>query len=109
MNNVHTQNKFTILGNYPPLPSRLPTFAQVASSSSKDHSKEHSSPNSESMSSISPSPTIPTFSQPSQILHKYKSYQPKMFLVEPKYQHMKRELVTKVFPAGWGFYARRSK
>ncbi len=40
MNNIPTQNKFTVLGNYPPLLSRLPTFAQDASSSSKDHSKE---------------------------------------------------------------------
>jgi len=57
------------------------------------------------MSSISPSPIIPTFSQPSQNLHKYKSYQPKLFPVEPRYQHMKnaRELVTKVFPVGWDF------
>jgi len=82
MNNVPTQNKFTVLGNYPPLPSKLPTFAQVTSSSSKNHSKEHSSSNSESMSSISPNPPIPTFSQPSQILLKYKSYQPKLFPLE---------------------------
>jgi len=43
-------------------------------------------------------PTISVFSQPSQILHKYKSYRPKLFPIEPEYQHMKnaRELVTKI-------------
>jgi hypothetical protein len=51
------------------------------------------------MDSISLSNPI---SQPSQILHKYKSYQPKLFPIEPEYQHMKnaRELATKVFPLG---------
>jgi len=92
MNHTPSQNRFTVLGNIPPLPTKLTTFAQAASSSSKNQSKEHSS---ESMNS---SP----ISQPSQILHKYKSYQPKLFPVEPEYQHMKnaRELVTKVFPPG---------
>jgi len=95
MNHTPSQNRFTVLGNIPPLPTKLTTFAQAASSSSKNQSKEHSS---ESMNS---SP----ISQPSQILHKYKSYQPKLFPVEPEYQHMKnaRELVTKVFPPGWDF------
>jgi hypothetical protein len=99
MNNIPTQNKFTVLGSFPPLPTKLTTFAQAASSSSKNQSKEHSS---ESMNSISLSNPI---SQPSQILHKYKSYQPKLFPVEPEYQHMKnaRELATKVFPPGWDF------
>jgi hypothetical protein len=80
MNNIPSQNKFTVLGNFPPLPTKLTTFAQAASSSSKNQSKEHSS---ESMNSS-------------------KSYQPKLFPIEPEYQHMKnaRELVTKVFPPG---------
>jgi len=99
MNHIPTQNKFTVLGNFPPLPTKLTTFAQAASSSSKNQSKEYSS---ESMNSISLSNPI---SQPSQILHKYKSYQPKLFPIEPEYQHMKnaRELATKVFPPGWDF------
>jgi hypothetical protein len=99
MNIVPTQNKFTILRNLPPLPSKLATFSQATSSSSKDHSSSKS----DSISSPCPAPIIPTFAQPSQILHKYKSVQPKLFLIEFEYQHMKnaRELVTK--SPGWDF------
>jgi hypothetical protein len=50
MNNIPTQNKFTVLGNFSPLPTKLTTFAQAASSSSKNQSKEHFL---ESMNSIS--------------------------------------------------------
>jgi hypothetical protein len=101
MNIVPTQNKFTVIGNFPPLPSKLATFAQATSSSSKDHSPSKS----DSISSPCPAPIIPTFAQPSQILHKYKSVQPKLFPIEFEYQHMKnaRELVTKVFPPGLDF------
>jgi hypothetical protein len=97
-NVVPTQNKFTVLGNFPPLSSKLATFAQTISSSSKDHSSSKS----DSISSPCPVPIIPTFAQPSQILHKYKTVQPKLFSIEFEYQHMKnaRELVTKVFPPG---------
>jgi hypothetical protein len=31
MNNIPTQNKFTVLGSFPPLPTKLTTFAQAAS------------------------------------------------------------------------------
>jgi hypothetical protein len=98
MNNIPSQNRFTILGNFPPLPTKLTTFAQAASSSSKNQSNQSKEHSSESLNS---SP----ISQPSQILQKYKSYQPKLFPIEPEYQHMKnaRELVTKVFPPGWDF------
>jgi hypothetical protein len=96
MNIVPTHNKFTVLGNFLPLPSKLATFAQTTSSSSKDHSSSKS----DSISSHSLAPSIPTFAQPSQVLHKYKLVQPKLFPIELEYQHMKnaRELVTKVFP-----------
>jgi hypothetical protein len=99
MNNIPTYNKFIVLGSFPHLPTKLTTLPQAASSSSKNQSKEHSS---ERMNSISYSNPI---SQPSQILYKYKSYQSKLFSIEPEYQHMKnaRELVTKVFPPGWDF------
>jgi hypothetical protein len=101
MNTFPTQNKFTVLGNFPHLQSKLANFSQTASSSSNDHSSSKSG----SISSHSLTPTIPTFSQPSKVLHKYKSVQPKLFPVEPEYQQMKnvRELVTKVFPSGWDF------
>jgi hypothetical protein len=98
---VPTQNKFTILGNFLPLPSKLATFAQTTSSSSNDHSSSKS----DSISSPFPGLAIPTFAQPSQVLHKYKSVQPKLFPIEHEYQDMKNviELVTKVFPPGWDF------
>jgi hypothetical protein len=101
MNIVPTQNKFTVLGNFPPLPSKLATFAQTTSSSSKDHSSSKS----DNISSPCPAPIIPIFAQPSQVLHKYKSVQPKLFPIELEYRHMKNagELVTKVFPPGWDF------
>jgi hypothetical protein len=69
MNIVPTQNKITVLGNFPPLPSKLATFAQATLSSSKDYSSSKS----DSISSPCPAPLIPTFAQPSQILYKYKS------------------------------------
>jgi hypothetical protein len=95
-NIIPTLNKLTVLGNFPPLPYKLATFAQTTSSSSNDHSSSKS----DSISYPCPAPIIPTFAQPSQVLHKYKSVQPKMFPIEFEYQHMKnaRELVTKVFP-----------
>jgi hypothetical protein len=43
MNDIPTQNKFTVIESFPPLPSKLTTFAQAPSSSSKNHSKEYSS------------------------------------------------------------------
>jgi hypothetical protein len=100
-NQIFSQNPFSPLSpSFPPLPSKLATFSETVSGTSKPNNSASSSKSdtSDKMSYFPPPPTPIT--QPSQILHAYKSEQPKLLVVEPENQHINspRDIISKIFP-----------
>jgi hypothetical protein len=79
---LHSQNQFSVLDSFPPLPSKLITFSQTVSATSKISASRTSNSSSKSdRLSCSPPPTPPLITQPSKVLHTYKSSNKQRFLL----------------------------
>ena len=105
-------NKFTNLAKFPPLPSKLPTYAQtVTASSLKSQTQPRSNDSSSNSQSQASSPSQINLSQsfPSphsaESLQIIKSSKVNIFLVEQQIAHIQnpRQVISQMFPSGWYF------
>ena len=102
--NLPLLNRFTNLANFPPLPTRLPTYTQTATASTiKSPTSLNESP------SNSPSQTNLTkpFLSPQSVesLQVFKSPEVNIFPIEQQITniHNSRQVVSHMFPPGWCF------
>jgi hypothetical protein len=103
-------NKFTNLAKFPPLPSKLPTYAQtVTASSLKSQTRSNdSSSNSQSQASSSSQINLSKrFPSPhsADSLQIIKSPEVNIFPIEQQIAHIQnpRQVVSQMFPPGWYF------
>ena len=103
-------NKFTNLAEFPPLPSKLPTYAQIVTGSSLKSPASSNDSSSNSQSQVnSPSQINLTKSFPSphsaESLQIIKSPEVNVFPIEQQIAHIQnpKQVVSHMFPPGWYF------
>jgi hypothetical protein len=105
-------NKFTNLSEFPPLPSKLPTYAQtVTASSLKSQTQPRSNDSSSNSQSQASSPSqinlFQSFPSPhsAESLQVIKSLEVNIFLVEQQIAYIQnpRQVISQMFPSGWYF------
>ena len=103
-------NKFTNLAEFPPLPSKLPTYAQTVTASSLKSQTRSNDSSSNSQSQASSSSQI-NLSKPFPSPHSADSFQiikspeVNVFPIEQQIAHIQnpRQVVSQMFPPSWYF------
>jgi hypothetical protein len=98
--NLPLSNRFTNLANFPPLPSKLPTYAQtVTASTLKSSASSNDSPSQINLTKPFPSP------QSIESLQVFKSPEVNIFSIEQQITniHNPLQVVSHIFPPEWCF------
>ena len=102
--NLPLSNRFTNLANFPPLPTKLPTYAQtVTASTLKSPASSNDSP-SNSLSQTNPTKPFPS-PQSVESLQVFKTPEVNIFPIEQQITniHNPRQVVSHMFPLRWCF------
>ena len=98
--NLPLSNRFTNLANFPPLPTKLPTYAQtVIASTLKSPASSNDSPSQTNPTKPFPSP------QSVESLQVFKTPEVNIFPIEQQITniHNPKQVISHMFPPGWCF------